>query len=239
MAQKTVSLPVIGELTLSKRRGTRSLRLSVSASGRVRVGMPTWVPYAAGIRFAQERQEWVLKHLTTHQPRPLTSGGRVGKSYRLEIRRDPSAARTRTRLAKNTILVISPHNPEDTSVQKAARAASERALKKEAERLLPIRLAKLASDNSFRYSGLKIKKLTSRWGSCSSHGLITLNFFLMQLPWDLIDYVLVHELVHTKHLNHGAAFWSDFEKAYPGAKQARRRIRDYKPVINTIDSDVA
>jgi predicted metal-dependent hydrolase len=53
----------------------------------------------------------------------------------------------------------------------------------------------------------------------------------MQLPWDLIDYVLLHELVHTEHLHHGAGFWQRFDQVLPGAKQKRKALRAYKPSV--------
>src|SRR5262249_1610025 len=120
----------------------------------------------------------------------------------------------------------------------AAKSAAERALRQEAEKLLPLRLSDLAKKHGFKYQSVKIKKMTSRWGSCSAHRLITLNFYLMQLPWPLIDHVLIHELVHTKHLNHSGAFWMEFESIYPGAKKARKQIHNYRPVINTLAADM-
>ena len=146
----------------------------------------------------------------------------------------PGAAKTTTRVAGQTINVFSPQDLRGENVQQAARRASERAIKKEAEKQLPARLEALARQHAFRYSSVRVKRLASRWGSCSSNKVITLNFFLMQLPWPLIDYVLVHELVHTKHLNHSKSFWEDFERIYPGAKSARSLLNNYRPVINTV-----
>ena len=107
-------------------------------------------------------------------------------------------------------------------------------MKQEALKLLPERLASLASKHSFRYKSVRIKKLVSRWGSCSNDRVITLNYFLMQLPWHLIDYVLIHELVHTKHLNHSLDFWLEFDKVYPEAKITRRQLKEYRPIINSV-----
>jgi predicted metal-dependent hydrolase len=78
---------------------------------------------------------------------------------------------------------------------------------------------------------VQIRKLTARWGSCSSAKVITLSYYLMQLPWPLIDYVLLHELSHTEHMNHGSDFWGKFESVLPGAKVLRKEIRTYKPLV--------
>lgn len=240
MTQKTVWLPEIGELVLSKRRGTRNIRLSISANGRLRVGLPAWAPYSVGVNFALNRKEWVLKHKSSHRPRPLQDGDRIGKSYRLKFQLDPKLSRITTRVTNGSELLIRSNRPlADKSVQFKARAAAERALRREAEKLLPARLADLAGRHGIKYKSIKIKKMTSRWGSCSSQNAITLNFYLMQLPWELIDHVLIHELIHTKHLNHSAAFWAEFERAYPGAKATRKQIHNYRPAINTLAADMA
>lgn len=234
MPQKITNITGIGQVTLAKRKGSKHIRLSVSAAGKVRVGLPYWLPYSAGIEFAKHRQDWINKHLADHQTHLLADGGKVGKSYRLKYNYDPSAMKTTSRIVGQTINVNSPKKLEDESVQQAAKRASERAIKKEAENLLPKRLELLAAQHSFDYSSVKVKRLASRWGSCSTHKIITLNYFLMQLPWSLIDYVLLHELVHTKHMNHSAAFWTEFEKLHPRAKKTRDSLRHYRPVINTV-----
>ena len=233
MAQKTVWLPEIGEVVLSKRRGSKNIRLSVSAAGKIRVGLPAWAPYATGISFAKNRTAWIKQHMPAAEA-GLRHGGRIGKSYRLDYIHDPKAARTSTRLLAQSLRITSHLPLEHPSVQDAAVKASERALKREANSLLPTRLAQLARELGFEFKIVRIKKMVSRWGSCSADKTITLNFFLMQLPWEMIDYVLTHELIHTRHLNHSPVFWAEFEKAYPGAKQTRKSIKQFRPVINSI-----
>src|SRR5690606_36436720 len=102
-------------------------------------------------------------------------------------------------------------DPAHPRVQKAAQAAAIRALRKEAETLLPQRLRTLAEQTGFTYNSVAVKQPKSRWGSCSHQKHITLNLFLMQLPWRLIDYVLLHELTHTKVMRHGPPFWAELE----------------------------
>jgi predicted metal-dependent hydrolase len=233
MAQKTVWLPEVGELILSKRKGTKNIRLSISPAGKVRVGLPPWAPYSMGINFAQSRAEWINKHKGAKPKLPLEHGVRIGKSYRLEYMFDPVSQKTSARLQGLAIKVTSSLPFSDPTVQKQAVSAAERALKKEAKLLLPKKLAELAKRNNLVYRAVRIKKLSSRWGSCTHDKTITLNYFLMQLPWHLIDYVLVHELIHTKHLNHSRDFWQDFEKIYPNAKKVRREIKYYRPIINS------
>jgi predicted metal-dependent hydrolase len=169
-------------------------------------------------------QEAVLRH-----------GQHVGKAHRLFFDTAPGES-VRTRIAGSEIRIIRPPNMLATSesVQEAARRASIRAMRVEAQKLLPVRLKQLATDFGFTYTSVQIKQLKGRWGSCDSHQHIVLNLFLMQLPWQLIDYVLVHELTHTKHLNHGDGFWKEFLSHEPRAKLYRTQIRKHKPVLEAV-----
>ncbi len=101
----------------------------------------------------------------------------------------------------------------------------------QAEQLLPNRLASLAGTHGFEYGSISVKQLKGRWGSCDHQKNITLNLFLMQLPWELIDYVLLHELTHTNILRHGPDFWRAMEAVLPAVKNARKTLRAYQPVL--------
>jgi predicted metal-dependent hydrolase len=231
MAQKTVYVPEIGELVLSKRRGATHMRLSINAAGKVRVGMPYWTPYQAGIMFAKSKADWINKHLGSHGSELLKDGDLIGKSHRLNYVYCPTQKTTSIRVGKNLITVTSSAPLSNSSVQKKTISACERALKLQAEHLLPQRLKSLAQQYDFDYHGVQIRKLIARWGSCSSKKVITLSYYLIQLPWPLIDYVLVHELIHTRHMHHGKAFWDDFKKIMPNAKAMQKEIRTYKPLV--------
>lgn len=231
MAQKIVSLPGIGEVVLAKRKGTRNLRLSIGADGRIRVGLPYWAPYQAGISFALSRAEWIKRHAPEPANGLLAEGMRVGKSYRLHFIRDDSAKNVRSRLVANQIIIKGPVDPSHPATQKVAAAACERALKKDAEKLLPQRVEALARTGGFNYKSVRVKRLRSRWGSCSNQKDITLNYYLIQLPWSLIDYVILHELTHTKHLHHGSAFWEHLQALSPEVKRHRQDIKRHKPVL--------
>ncbi len=104
-------------------------------------------------------------------------------------------------------------------------------MRAQAEQLLPQRLEALASEHGFEYKDVAIKQLKSRWGSCDQQKHIVFNLFLMQLPWELIDYVILHELTHTRHLHHGPKFWGDMESILPRLKVYRRAMRSHQPVL--------
>lgn len=222
------------ELTIKvyKRRTNRSLRLSISPTGHVRVTIPSWAPYRAGYEFAKSRQAWIEQQRVI--PKSLANGQAIGKAHRLELIPTPSATKVSSRLSENVIAVRYPIGLSDSepAVQSAAQKASVKALRAQAEKLLPQRLKLLAETHGFEFSGVSVKRLKGRWGSCDNHSRIVLNLFLMQLPWELIDYVLLHELCHTRVLKHGPDFWKQMEEVLPNTKILKKQLRSYQPVLD-------
>ncbi len=92
------------------------------------------------------------------------------------------------------------------------------------ERLVP-RLTALARQHGLTFTRVSIRGQRSRWGSCSRSGAIALNFRLVQMPPEVCDYVLIHELMHLKQQNHGPRFWALVEAACPGYREAERWLR--------------
>ncbi|MBR1927532.1 MAG: M48 family metallopeptidase [Bacteroidales bacterium] len=97
----------------------------------------------------------------------------------------------------------------------------------EAKRILPARLAELASLHSFEYNQVRIKNNVSNWGSCSRKGNINLNLNLVRVPEDLRDYVLLHELCHLRHPDHGPGFHALLESLCPGHRQKEKELRAF------------
>lgn len=235
MATKQVHIPEIGTVTLYKRRGNRSLRITIGSDGEIRVSLPYWLPYRAGEQFAMSKASWIAANRGATD-KTLVHGSAIGKAHRLRFEPQAMATRVNSRIIANEVRISFPaiYSPEDRVVQLAAHKASIRALRKEASTLLPQRLEALSSQTGYTYKNVSIKQLKSRWGSCNSNQEITLNLFLMQLPWHLIDYVLVHELTHTKVMQHGSPFWQAMEEYMPDAKQLRKQMSNYQPALSAI-----
>ena len=88
------------------------------------------------------------------------------------------------------------------------------------------RLADLAKEHGYPYRSVTIRNQKTRWGSCSRYNAISLNVKLALLPARYRDYVILHELVHTRHHHHGPAFWKALDAHVPGARDIARRLRD-------------
>lgn len=231
MASKKFELDELGSITVIKSRSNRHLRLTIASGGQVRVSIPTWAPYKAGLDFARTKQGWIMSKkpaiIYLHQNQP------IGRAHRLEFKTGTNIDHIKTRITGNTISVSHPLeiSYSDLGVQNAALKASVKALRTQAQSLLPQRLAILSSENLLPYKDVQIKQLARRWGSCDQENHIVLNLYLIQLPWELIDYVLLHELTHTVVLNHGPAFWTKLESLIPNAKLLRQKINSFHPAI--------
>jgi len=215
-----------------KAKNNRNLRITISPSGQVRVSMPHWLPYRAGLEFVQKKREWIENN--AKKPSLITDGQLVGKAHRVCVigRSDKPAS---ARITRTQIFIYLPLGTSINSElgQHTAKKAAIRALRQEATRLLPMRLRDLANRHGLTYKDVNIKQLKRRWGSCDQHKSITLSLYLMQLPWELIDYVLLHELSHTVVFGHGQDFWKQFESVLPDARKKQKALKQFSPLINT------
>lgn len=234
MAVKTHTVPGIGQVKLYKRKKAKSIRISLQSDGSLRVSMPNYTPYAVALGFVEQKRDWITRNIKAREI--FNDGHRIGKGHRLVFHPSSQHSTIATRVTSQSITISHPADmlSTDKQVQDAAEKASIRALKKQARNLLPQRVMQLANAHGFTLNEIKIKALKSRWGSCSSNKDITLSCFLMQLPWELIDYVILHELTHTKIMAHGKPFWNEMSKLHPNVKELRKRIKDYQPVLEGI-----
>jgi predicted metal-dependent hydrolase len=87
------------------------------------------------------------------------------------------------------------------------------------------RMVYFSQEMDLKYEQIKFRKMKSRWGSCSSKRSITLNTHLLKLPLEYVDYILVHELAHIKHMNHSKEFHALVEKFIPNQKEIRKKFK--------------
>ena len=112
-----------------------------------------------------------------------------------------------------------------------ARSAIEDHLWGVAKRELPPRVLELASARGLRVAKVCVRNQRSRWGSCSRHGTISLNWRLVQTPDFVRDYIIYHELAHLNHLNHSARFWHEVERLCPGYLTAEMWLKQNSALL--------
>ncbi len=99
--------------------------------------------------------------------------------------------------------------------------------REEARAVLTMRLRDLAHRHGFTYNRVFIRAQKTRWGSCSAKNNINLNMRLLLLPGELVDYVLLHELVHTRIKNHGPRFWEELDRYVGDSRSLRHRLKEF------------
>ena len=223
--QKSIYVDSLGySVVIARRKGTRSIRISIKSDGVIRLSVPYMVSERMALKFLEQKTDWIKEH--RKEPVVIGEGAHIGKSHRLVF--EPiNSSEVKTRLSLNTVTVKIPIDTDwrDSKVQSAVRKAAERALKKEAETLLPQRLQTLSNLHGINYKSCSVKKLKSRWGSCDSRKNIVFNIYLIQLEWRLIDYVILHELTHTIHQHHRPEFWGYLENILPDYKLRRKELK--------------
>ncbi|MEI7683078.1 MAG: SprT family zinc-dependent metalloprotease [Candidatus Saccharibacteria bacterium] len=233
-AGKQFELESVGTVYLYKRKGSKNIRISVNSDGKIRVTLPSWLPYHAGVAFATQKRDWLKSQSRRDQ---FVDGQRLGKYHTLLLIPKSGILNTKTRLKNTEALVYYSEKTSQLAIQESAHDVAKRATRAEAEKLLPQRLNSLSRQHSLPFNSVSIRHLKTRWGSCSSKHDLTLNYYLMQLPWELIDYVLIHELVHTQHLNHSKNFWHSVEKILPDYKRRRTVLKNYQPSLLLFKSE--
>jgi predicted metal-dependent hydrolase len=229
MPSKIYTIDNIGDVTVFKRHGTKRINLRV-VNGKVRITQPFWLPYATGVQFAVKNHNWINEQIKTHPVLDLKERDYIGKYHQLEICHGKSL-RTKT-TAQKAIIYIPPNmHIQSPKAVSALKTLVKKTLKEEAKTHFPKRLKLMADTYGFRYQEIKFKSLKSRWGSCNNNGDITLNIYLMALDWDLIDYVLLHELAHTEYMHHGKPFWNIVSRIMPDYKLRKKKLKEFQKKV--------
>lgn len=220
-----------GTITIRKSARATQVKLRVAPDGTLKASMPVYAPLFLLKRLVKSSRTELRRMV--ERARPISNyyhGQQIGKSHTLIVRPAPRLSVVRS---KQQIIVNLPESKQlsDTDVLNAIREVTIVALRVEAKSYLPKRLAYLANQLGFSYERVRFSHASSRWGSCSSTGTISLNIALMKLPFELIDYVIVHELAHTHEMNHSERFWHLVSKGDPLYKQHRKMLKNEAPSV--------
>ena len=138
---------------------------------------------------------------------------------------------TRARLAVNTRKAwIEKHGEQIKEIERECQSMlrqTEPVDPQEAKKILIYRLNFLAEKYHFSVDRVSIRRQKTRWGSCSAANNISLNIKLVLLPAELRDFVIIHELAHTKVKNHGQKFWDKLEAIIPRSKTLNQQLKLY------------
>ena len=226
----TIDDQEFGLISIRKSSQSRTMKASVAPGGSLRISVPMYVPLFVVKRMIASSRSDLRKLLDTRPKIIVSDGMTIGKSHSLHVRSGTQHHLKRS--GNQLLLTLAPdEHLEDKAIVEEVRSTMQAILRREAKAHLPKRLQHIASLHSFSYSTLRFSHASTRWGSCNSKQAISLNIGLMNLPFELIDYVLIHELSHTKHLNHSLEFWNEVAKVDPNYKQHRKQLKSYDPGV--------
>ena len=199
----------IGQVLYTRNPRARNLTIRINPLGEVKVTVPVMVSWRRAEAFFISRQDWVLKKLDQMNNKACRDSlPSEGESLRIMGREVP------------------------ISLQKGDAGSEDaiwRILRKEARDYLPERVAILSDAHGYNISGLKIRRMKTRWGSCTARKSINLNSWLVMIPEALCDYVILHELAHTRYPDHGSLFWKELDRTTGGLSAVyRKELRKHK-----------
>jgi len=212
----------IDQLIRSRRK---TIALIINRQGQLVVRAPLRATRAQIDAFVAEKADWVRTHQASQRarPQPKAVQFRTGESFLF--------------LGQSYLLNLAPGTPPlelRGGVFRLAQAALPQAAqlfqawyRRQARAVLAERVTLHAARLGFTPGTLRITSAHTRWGSCSSRGTLSFPWRLVLAPLEVVDYVVVHELVHLAVKNHSPAFWQRVTAAYPQAQAARRWLKDH------------
>lgn len=209
-------------------RRARRLSVRVYPGGRVEIVVPPGASPAAVQRFVGTHRDWIHARVEDLSgASPVAAEARptqvdlpgVQRSYTVGYRADASRS-VRAIASGEGVLTVSGNTADTNLIARALRNW----LFDLAEYELGRSLAALAARTGLEYRRLQVRLQRTRWGSCSATGTISLNVCVLFQPADVLRYLLVHELCHTKHMNHSRKFWSLVESLEPDYERLDREL---------------
>ena len=215
-------------LIRSKRR---TICLEFNPQGQLIVRAPLRASLSLIKDFIHSKRNWIEKNqqhnVQQYQAKPQRhyQNGEsfllLGESYPLEI-----VPHLKKPLHFDTVFQLSERN-----IEKAEKIFTAWYKKRALSQITEI-TEKHATIMQLSYSGIKITSARKRWGSCNSRGNLSFSWRLVMAPIWIIEYIVVHELAHLKHMNHSSRFWGFVGKFFPEYKKARKWLKEHQALLD-------
>jgi hypothetical protein len=217
------------DICIRESKRARRLSIQVSESKGVEVVVPPRTRPHAVRQFVEANRDWIQHardELDVSGPPPLLF---LPDRIALCINSEAYSASYGHKTPRNGWRETGPCRLE-LSCQRASYSAGRRVLRewlrhKGREILIP-RLAQQAQAMNMSYRQVQVRGQRTRWGSYSSTGTLSINYCLLFVPADLADYLFIHELCHTRHMNHSARFWQLVSRFAPNYREQEKRLND-------------
>ena len=187
----------------------RTMSLEIKQDGGVLVRVPKMTPDFLIKKFVQQHGEWIEQKRS-----------QAIKRHRLVLNKHFVPGEKFLFLGEEYDLKLG------LASQDKAREVFEKWYKQEFRGLINERVEYFANMFGYKYDRLRISSAKSRWGSCSSNKTLSFVWRLVMAPMEVIDYVVVHELAHLKHMDHSARFWAEVERMMPDYKEHKAWLKE-------------
>lgn len=233
---KLPSLDWLPNCKLKYSARARYISIRVHSHNNVVVTLPMYASQAQALRFVKEQRNWITQQLDR-----LSLMASSGPPKRIKL---PALDLDLPVYVKSGRLDSAKLHHKPDGLYLSGECQSQQIwhplltnwLRKQGRQTFLPLIIQQANRMNVRYGRLSIRLQKSRWGSCNSHGDISLNAKLLFLNKSLVQHVIIHELAHTRHLNHSPAFWKFVESADPYWRNHRRELRQaYQLVPDWID----
>lgn len=227
------------QIHIQRKAFYRGIRLKIKEPGQLHITSSQTLELKQVLSFLNEQKAWIAKHQDKLKQRLANKAESIrlydqqivmflGKELVLRLKQI-DAGRHRIELKNSNKdqefgrqeLWIYAKNLSETDLQ----LYLQNYYKEQAQIFLPILVEKISQKLDYPLSKLSLRLSKTRWGSCNSKGNISLNWALMLFPVSVIEYVIVHELCHLKHMNHSKSFWQLVAKHCPNYKDEVRRLK--------------
>jgi predicted metal-dependent hydrolase len=206
----------IYEVRIARHRRARRYLLRVCRDGALRLTVPRGASIGEGLKFVERQADWIDRERTRQSARAKPWGHGTLVLFR---------GRVESLEVESISVVCGPERISLADGDQDIRAAVEAHFLSIATDELPTRCLEFATRHALSVSRVAVRNQRSRWGACSSRGVITLNWRLVQMPPDVSDYILLHELMHLRQANHSPRFWRQVDAVCPDWRTAERWLQ--------------
>jgi predicted metal-dependent hydrolase len=216
-------------LVFVRSQQARRYRLTLRRDGVAVATIPVRGSEREAARFVEEHRSWLERARARQARRPRAAenwplGAAVLWRGRMhEIRDASTVGRSQVCLGADLFRV--------RSLTSDLRPALEAHFRRRAHIELPARAWELAAETGVDLKHISVRNQRSRWGSCSARGHVSLNWRLIQTPEEVRDYIIYHELMHLREMNHSPRFWTQVGKVCAGWREAERWLKHHGSLL--------
>ncbi|GAB6170199.1 M48 family metallopeptidase [Clostridium carnis] len=208
-------------------KNKKSLSMRVDENGKILISSPIFLKENDILKIIRKKENWIIERLDEINNLnyfKYENGSKIlylGKEYDFKVRFDNTLNEFKVLLENDKVnLIINKYQEKDVKL------IVDKWLKKKAVEILGSRTIDICNKIDIFPSRIIIKNQKSRWGSCNYKKEIRLNYNLIKAPIEVIDYVIIHELCHIKHMNHSKEYW-DLVKIYmPSYKEKNKWLKE-------------